>query len=71
MASNKGVVIPGSPVVVDRWLRTDGARLFFLTHMHAGEPALCLDPLLFAQGEREKEAVNTHACYLSVLLARC
>ena len=35
MASSAGVVIPNTPICVDRWSFTPGARLFFLTHIHA------------------------------------
>jgi glyoxylase-like metal-dependent hydrolase (beta-lactamase superfamily II) len=35
MAAAGGVVIEGTPIAVDRWQRTDGVRLFFLTHAHA------------------------------------
>lgn len=30
-----GCVLHGTPVVVDRWRQTAGARLFFLTHIHS------------------------------------
>lgn len=34
MAERSGVVIERTPIVVDRWVKTEGARLFFLTHAH-------------------------------------
>lgn len=34
MADRTGVVLEGTPICVDRWCRTDGAHLFFLTHAH-------------------------------------
>eukprot|EP00041_Stephanoeca_diplocostata_P011916 m.197992 g.197992 ORF g.197992 m.197992 type:complete len:594 (-) comp18727_c0_seq1:551-2332(-) len=34
MAERSGVVLENTPIVVDRWVKTEGARLFFLTHAH-------------------------------------
>ena len=31
------VVIPNTPIALDSWHPTEGVRLFFLSHMHAGD----------------------------------
>lgn len=34
MASASGVVLEGTPICVDRWKRTEGGKVYFLTHAH-------------------------------------
>ena len=35
MADRAGVLIQGTPICVDRWQRTPGVFLYFLSHAHS------------------------------------